>query len=87
MTIKDLKKALTRFPQDMDDTEVLVSFVPEGSDKEEYDLLAFTAYSELPEDTVLVLGTHQSVVLRHKQGKLKFADGTKPNISENGTIS
>jgi hypothetical protein len=84
MTIKELKKALSRFPNDMDDTEILISYVPSETKVEEFDLWAFTAYSELKEDTVLVLGTHQSVLLRSKQGTLKFVDGTVPKITDPG---
>ena len=84
MTIKDLKNSLARFPQDMDDVEILISYVPTGLEKEEYDLLAYSAYSEIENDTVLILGTHNSVMLRHKKGKLKFGDGTVPKITDPG---
>jgi hypothetical protein len=82
MTVGELKKSLTRFPADMDDAEILMSYVSEkeGS-KEEFDLLTFVAYSEIKNNTFLVLGSLASTLQRKKEGKLKFADGSNPELN------
>lgn len=78
MTIGELKKSLTRFPSDMDDTEVLFTFVG-ADDKPEYDNLAFVAYAEVGDKTILMLGSMKAALERMKKGSLRYADGTKPS--------
>ena len=78
MKLGELKKSLTRFPEDMDDTEVLFTFLPDNG-KIEYDNLAFVAYAEVKEDTtVVMLGSMKVALERMKKGSLRYADGTKP---------
>lgn len=78
MKLGELKKSLTRFPEDMDDTEVLFTFLGEN-DKIEYDNLAFVAYAEIGETTTVILGSMKAALERMKKGSLRYADGTKPN--------
>lgn len=75
MTIGELKRSLTRFSPDMDECEVLFNYEAEG--KEQFDQLAFVAYSEIPKenDTVLILGSMKVALTRMKKGTLRRADG------------
>jgi hypothetical protein len=81
MTLGELKKSLGRFPVDMDDTEVLFTFLGD-KEKIEYDNLAFVAYAEVKDDmTVVMLGSMKVALERMKKGTLHYADGTKPSDS------
>lgn len=74
MKLGYLKKALTRFPADMDDVEVLVMF--HNGEKVDYDLLTFLSY--VPDDGCLsvVLGTLEAGKEQSKNGKLHLPDGS-----------
>ena len=78
MTLGELKKSLNRFSGDLDDVEVIFTFIE--NNKPNFDNLAFVAYSEIPDEkgTVVVLGTMAAAIDRMKKGHLKYADGRDP---------
>ncbi len=78
MTIGQLKKSLTRFSPDLDDSEVVFTISVDG--KERFEQLAFVAYSEIPpdKDLVCILGTMSAAIERMKRGTLKYPDGHQP---------
>lgn len=77
MTLGELKKSLGRFPSDMDDVEVIFTYL-DSKNKQEYDNLAFVAYAEVGEVTTLILGSMKAALERMKKGTLHYADGTEP---------
>jgi hypothetical protein len=77
MTLGELKKSLGRFPADMDDSEILFTYL-DSDDKQEYDTLAFVAYAEVGIVTTIILGSMKAALERMKKGTLHYADGTKP---------
>ena len=72
MTIGQLKKSLSRFSPDLDDTEVLFAYSVDG--KEKFEEMAFVAYSELPDENglVCIFGTMSAAIERMKIGMLKY---------------
>jgi hypothetical protein len=77
MKVGDLKKALTRYPPDMDDLEVAVVYASRG--KDHYDMLTFVGYLPIPDHECLVLGTWTAVDKLVKDGKLEPPEGFTPN--------
>lgn len=77
MKIGQLKKSLTRFNSDMDDCEIMISFM--DGKIESFDSLAYVAYTEIADDTYVVLGTLGFATDRVKKNTLKMADGSSPN--------
>jgi len=78
MKLGELKKSLSRFSPDMDDCEVILSYMDNG--KESYDSLSFVAYSEMSDEiTCIIFGSMESCIERMKQGNLSYPDGTKPS--------
>ena len=83
MTIGELKKSLSRFPADMDDTQILIQYL-DHDDNVERDLLSYIAYAQmgktaLSDNTVvLFLGTWKAVVKLMAEKKIKFDDGNGP---------
>ena len=80
MKLGELKKSLSRFPPDMDDVEVLFTYL-DVKNKQEYDTLAFVSYAEVGEVTTVILGSMRAALARMKEGKLHYADGSKPTDS------
>jgi hypothetical protein len=80
MKLGELKKSLSRFPEDMDDVEVLFTYLGD-KDKQEYDNLAFVSYAEVGEVTTVILGSMKAALDRMKKGTLHYADGSKPTDS------
>ena len=76
MNLGELKLALTRFPDDMNDSEIIFSYMTGNG--HEYDNLAFVAYAEMPGKTCLVLGSSAVAIDKIKKGTLRYADGRKP---------
>jgi len=81
MNLGELKKSLTRFPEDMNEVEVLFTFVA-NEDKEEYDTLGFVSYAEVKDTTCIILGSTKAAMVRLKKGTLRYADGSKPTDLE-----
>ena len=79
MTIAQLKKSLTRFSPDLDDTEILFVYRVDGIEK--FEVLSFVAYSEIPDEAglVCIFGTMSAAIERMKAGKLKYPDGHRPS--------
>lgn len=77
MTLGELKKSLTRFDSDMDDSEIILTYM--SGSKEEHDMLAFVAYTEVKNSFCVVLGSMDSAVNKLKNGTLKYSNGTKPS--------
>lgn len=71
MTLLELKKSLSRFPPDMDDTEVLLHFVDKRGELDA-DCLAFVAVASFPEKSTVAL----------LLGSWKAADTMKETHSE-----
>lgn len=71
-----LKASLNRFSGDLDDSEVMFTFMANGEQK--YDILAFVAYSQLGEEEqpIAVLGSSEVATELIKRRTLKFADGS-----------
>jgi len=75
MKLGYLKKALTRYPEDMDDCEVLVMF--HNGEKVDYDLLTFLSYMTHDPGAAVVLGTLEAGKEQLKNGKLHLPDGSE----------
>lgn len=73
MTLLELKKSLSRFPPDMDDTEVLIQY---GNDKGELDAdcLAFVACASFKEraSAAIILGSWKCADIMQKESPEKF---------------
>lgn len=86
MTLGQLRKSLTRFSQDMDDAEVILTYKPADATNKVFESLAFVAYSQIPhndeEVIVCVLGTTNAAVDMMEKGRAKDVNG-KP-ISQTG---
>lgn len=77
MTLGHLKKSLTRFPTDLDDSEIIIM----TKDNElKYDLLAFVAYAELGENsqTAVILGSVDAAKEYKNTGHFRYPDGSVP---------
>jgi hypothetical protein len=83
MTLGELKLSLNRMSGDLDDSEVMFVML-DHKNNNQYDLLAFTAYTTIPsrEDPVVILGSHQAALKMLGQGKLKYPDGTRPDLGK-----
>lgn len=80
MKLGELKKSLNRFSGDMDESEVLFTFLnPDNS--QSYDNLAFVAYAEVSDQVCVVLGSTSVAIDRIKKGTLRYPDGSKPTDS------
>ena len=79
MKLGELKRSLQRMSGDLDDCEVMFVMLND-KEKEQYDLLAFTAYTNIPEKEtpVIILGSHQVALKFMADGNLQYPDGTKP---------
>ena len=77
MKLGYLKKALTRFPSDMDDSEVLIMF--HNGEKIDYDCLTFVSYAPMDSLCSVVLGTLEAGREQSKLGKLHFPNGSDVN--------
>lgn len=77
MKLGELKKSLSRFSEDMDESEVLFTFLNDNNTPT-YDNLAFVAYAEIGEHVCIVLGSTSVAIDRIKKGTLRYPDGTKP---------
>lgn len=77
MTLGELKKSLNRFGIDMDDTEiVLATKISNG--KDDFDYLAYIAYTELGKEKdviAIILGSMTSALAKIKNGSLKTEMG------------
>jgi hypothetical protein len=60
MTLQQLKNSLSRFPADLDDSEILL--LP-GSSLKSATLLAFTAYILVEDKMIVALGSPEAVNL------------------------
>jgi len=93
MTLGQLKKSLTRFSEDMDDIEVILTYKLPTETKKMFEPLAFVAYSQIPdkeeEITICVLGTTNAALDMMEKGHAKDASGkpisqTPIDLSGNG---
>jgi hypothetical protein len=80
MKLGELKKSLSRFPEDMNDVEILFTYLGD-TDKQEYDSLAFVSYAEVGDVTTVILGSMKAAIDRMKKGTLRYVDGSKPSDS------
>ena len=80
MNLGQLKKALKRFPPDMDDLEIAVQIVREG--KDQYELLCYVGYAENIQ--TFMLGGETAVKKLIAEGKLQNTGYTP--TSENGYV-
>jgi len=79
MTLGELKLSLNRMSGDLDDCEVMFLTLNEKQENH-YDLLSFTAYTNIPtcENPVIILGSHHVALKMLGQGKLRYPDGSRP---------
>jgi len=85
MNLGELKKALTRFPPDMDDTEVLIQYVSESGDLDA-DCLAFVGYVTLTKSdatAAVLLGTWEAADEMQKNDPSKFPADYKNRPKKN----
>jgi len=76
MKIGDLKKALSRFPPDMDDTGIIM--VTSSKGKTTFDLLAGVGYMPLNGTGVPALVGLTEIQRQVEAGKLEKPEGYKP---------
>jgi len=76
MKLGELKKSLNKFSRDLDDSEVIFTFVVEG--RQNYDLLAFVGYSNVKESPVIILGASEVATDLMLKNSLRFEDGSTP---------
>jgi hypothetical protein len=69
MKLGHLRASLARFPQDMDDTEILVA--THNGKEEELDCLGACGYFDLPTSGAIVLVSAKATEVRIKQGTIK----------------
>ena len=68
MTLGELKKALTRFPADMDDMPIVIQY------GHHYDILVFAGYITLDGNEQIVLGTWTAAEELIRDGKMERPD-------------
>jgi len=81
MHLKDLKDALAKFPEEMDNAHILVQTGYNGV--QQYDLLSFIA--TIPQEefkNCLVLGTMEATRILVKEKKLRVPDDYVPGGEE-----
>lgn len=76
MNLGELKKALNKFPPDMDDTLMVIQTGYGG--KENYDLVTFVGIISLEGNPIIVLGTLEAARILVKNKKLKVPDDYVP---------
>ena len=84
MNLGELKKALAKFPPDMDDTIVL--FQTGYGGKEQYDLPTFVGTITLEEKLIVVLGTLEAARMLVKDKRLKVPDDYVPGGEDDNNI-
>lgn len=73
MRLGDLKKALTKYPSDMDDMEMVVVTGADGEKK--YELLCFVGYLPIPNHEAVAIGALSAVKVMVETGEIPKPDG------------
>lgn len=82
MNLGELKKSLAKFPPDMNDMEVMITFPKNG--KRDFDLLCFVGYLPLKGSESIALGTLGEVQRMVENGEMSAPNGyIPPNYSNN----
>ncbi len=77
MKLGELKQSLSRFPPDMDNTEVVVQFV-DGKGQLDADTMTFVAYANYKEDVAaILLGTWKAADLWYLKDPSQFPPNYK----------
>lgn len=84
MDLGELKKALAKFPPDMNDTIVVVQTGYGG--KEQYDLTTFVGVISLENKPIVVIGTLEAARILVKNKKLKVPDDYVPGGEDDTDI-
>ena len=75
MNLAHLKMALSRFPADMDDIEVIIaSNTSEG--ESDYDCLGAVATPDMESPSAIILLTNQAMKAHVEKGKARMQDGS-----------
>ena len=86
MKLGELKSSLSRFPTDMDDTEILVQYVS-ADGKEDADCLAYVAYANLQDDFVVCLGTWKMGDIQQKLHPDRFPVSYEPHPDNRNSVN